>query len=155
MYNSPELKAHNLKRTFEILNKPEQVANFLTSLRQDNHLAKTFEGSAKNGILEGFYSNLALINGVVLGYVKIRGKYDRDKGDLKFEIVPGNLYWIVLIFAILVIGVLTYKGLTGNKMFFIGSFLFLIIALGWTLAFVLEGKSFIRHIKRIINLINE
>lgn len=144
-----------MKRTLEILNKPEQVANILTSLRKDNHLAKTFEGTAKNGLLSGFYTNLALINGVVIGYVKIKGQYDRDKGDLKFEIVPSNLYWIVLTFAILVIGFLTYKGLSENKMFFIGSFLFLIMALGWTLAFVLESKSFTRHIKRIINLTNE
>jgi uncharacterized membrane protein len=144
-----------LKRTLEILNKPEQVANILTSLRKDNHIAKTFEGTAKNGYLKGFYTNLALINGVVIGYVKIRGQYNRDKGDLKLEIVPSNLYWIVLTFAILVIGFLTCKGLTENKIFFIGSFLFLIMALGWTLAFVLEGKSFMRHINRIINLTNE
>jgi hypothetical protein len=144
-----------LKRTLEIVQKPEQVANILTSLRKDNHLSKTFEGTTKNGLLSGFYTNLALINGLVIGYVKIRGQYDRKQGDLKFEIVPSNLYWIVLTFAILIIGFFTYKGLTESKLLFIGSLVFLIMAFGWTLAFVLESKSFIKHINRIINLTSD
>jgi hypothetical protein len=141
-----------LKRTLEILNKPEQVDKILTSLRKDAHFAKTFEGSAKNGFLDGFYTNLALINGMIIGYVKIRGQYDRDKGDLRIEVVPGNLYWIVMVFAVMVIAFLTYRGLIENTQFLIGSSLFFFIALGWTIAFVLESKSFIKHIKRMINL---
>ena len=144
-----------MNRELEILNKPEQINNILRSLRKDHHLSKTFEGSAKNGLLSGFYTNLALINGLVIGYVKIKGLYDRDKGDLKLEVIPSNLYWIVMTFALLGMAILTYKGLAENKMYFIGSFLFLFMALGWTLAFVLESKSFIKHIKRIINLTNE
>ncbi len=140
-----------LKRTLDIINKPEQVKSILTSIRKDDHFAKTFEGITENGLLNGFYTNLALINGVVIGYVKIKGQYNRDKGDLKLEVVPGNLYWIILTLALLVFAFLTYKGITENKMFYIGSLLFLFMVLGWTIAFVLESKSFMKHINRIIN----
>jgi hypothetical protein len=144
-----------LKRTLEILKKPEQVSNILILLRKDNHLSKTFEGTMKNGSLTGFYTNLALINGMVMGYVKIKGQYDRNKGNLKLEIVPSNLYWLVLTFAVVAGVCLSYEGLTESKMFFIGSFLFLFMALGWTLAFILESKSFMKHIQRIIKLTME
>ncbi|NVK64488.1 MAG: hypothetical protein HWE22_07855 [Flavobacteriales bacterium] len=139
-----------MKRTFQIDNHPEKVNLILSSLRTDNHLSKTFEGTAKNGSLVGFYTNLALINGLVIGYVKVKGQYDSKKGDLKLEIVPSNLFWFVISFAVIVISVLAYKGLKGENMFFIGSFLFAFMALVWTLAFFLEGRSFIRHMHRIV-----
>ena len=132
------------------------MATILTALRKDNHLSKTFDGSAKNGVISGFYTNIALFNGgMVIGYVKIKGQYNRDKGDLSFEIVPSNVYWLVLIFAIGAIGFLTYKGLTEDNMLFMGAFLFLFLILGWTLAHMLEGRHFIKHIKRISILRNE
>ncbi len=139
-----------MKRTFEILNNPEQVSIILTSLRKDNHLSKTFEGTAKNGSLSGFYTNLALINGMVIGYVKIKGQYDLDKGDLKLEVVPSNLYWIALTFAFVAITFLSYKGLTQDKLNLIVALLLILMPLGWTLAFILESKSFIKEIKRIL-----
>ena len=81
-----------MKRTLEIVNKPEQVANILTSLRRDNYLSKTFEGTAKNGLLRGFYTKIALYNsGVVIGYVKIKGQYDLNEGNLKLDVDPSNL----------------------------------------------------------------
>ena len=141
---------HSLKRTFEIENEPEKVNKILTSLRKDNHLSKTFEGIAKNGCLAGFYTNLALLNGMVIGYVKVKGKYDQTDGYLKIEVVPSNLFWTVISFCVVAITILTYNGLTENNMFLIGSFLFLFMALGITVAFILESRSFIKHVIRVI-----
>jgi len=135
------------------VNKPEQVANILTSLRRDNYLSKTFEGTAKNGLLRGFYTKIALYNsGVVIGYVKIKGQYDLNEGNLKLDVAPSNLYWIVMALSVVVVVFLTYKGINQNEVFLMGSFLFLFMALGWTIAFVVESKRFMKHIHRIINL---
>ena len=129
-----------MKSTLEINGQPEKVQAILSALRKDQHLSKTFEGSAKDGLLTGFYTNLALINGLVLGYVKIKGLYDLTNGNLTVKVVPSNLFWVVVSFAILVISILTYKGITESKMYFVGSCLFAFIALGWTLAFILERR---------------
>jgi hypothetical protein len=144
-----------LKRTLKIENEPDKVNRILTSLKKDNHLSKTFEGSAKNGYLTGFYTQLALINGMVIGYVKIKGQYLREKGNLKLEVIPSNLYWVVIAFDLIAITILTYKGITEDKIGFIGSFLFLIIALIFTIAYKLESKSFLKHIERISKLNDE
>lgn len=141
-----------MKRTFEIEKEPEKVNKILTSLSKDKHLSQTFEGSAINGCLNGFYTNLALINGMVIGYVKIKGQYDRDKGDLKIKVIPSNLYWIVIAFSIIAITILTYKGMTEDKLILIGSVVFLFIALVITVAFLLESRSFIKNIRRTSKL---
>ena len=141
-----------MKKSIEILNHPEQVRAVLSSLRNDSHLSKTFEGNAKNGVLSGFYTNLALINDMVIGYVKIKGIYDSDKGDLNIQIVPSNLFWLVIAFITIPFGLSIYKGVTENNMIFIGSLVCVILAFGWTIAFILESKSFIKHINRITNL---
>ena len=136
-----------LKRTFELTKEPGKVGEILLSLRKDRHLSKTFEGTPKNGLLDGYYTNLALINGMVISYVKIKGNYERKSGDLKLAVVPGNLYWAMMVFHILALSILAYKG--------IGSFLFLFMALAITVAFIIESRSFIKHMERIVNSNNQ
>lgn len=127
----------------------------MASLKKDQHLSQTFEGSIKNGKLSGFYTNLALVNKMVIGYVKIKGQYNRVKGDLKVEAIPGNLYWIVIIFCIISITVLTYEGIAKDKLMLIGSLLFLVFAFVITIIYLVESRSFIRQLNRISSLGNE
>lgn len=89
---------------------------------------------------------------MVIGYVKIKGQYNREKGDLKVEAIPGNLYWIVIIFCIISITVLTYEGITKDKLMLIGSLLFLAFAFAITIIYLVESKSFIRQLNRISSL---
>lgn len=144
-----------MKRTFEIEKVPEKTDKILTSLRKDQHLSQTFEGSASNGRLKGFYTNLALINKMVIGYVKIKGQYDREKGDLRIVVIPSNLYWVVIIFSLIATITLAYEGIIREKLILIGSFLFLLFGFVITVAYLLESKSFIKHIERISNLVGE
>jgi VIT1/CCC1 family predicted Fe2+/Mn2+ transporter len=135
-----------LKRTVELEKEPEKVKGILHSLTNEHHFSKTFEGTIRNGVLEGYYTNLALIHGIVVGYVKIKGTYDRKRGDLTLTIFPGNLYWIVIAFIAVALSILTYKGITEDKTILIGSFLLLFMALAITFAFFLESRSFIQRI---------
>lgn len=91
---------------------------------------------------------------MVIGYVKIKGQYNREKGDLKVEAIPGNLYWIVIIFCIISITVLTYEGIAKDKLMLIGSLLFLAFAFAFaiTIIYLVESKSFIRQLNRISSL---
>ena len=144
-----------LKRTFELTKEPGKVGEILLSLRKDRHLSKTFEGTPKNGLLDGYYTNLALINGMVISYVKIKGNYERKSGDLKLAVVPGNLYWAMMVFHIVALSILAYKGISSDKQLLIGSFLFLFMALAITVAFIIESRSFIKHMERIVNSNNQ
>ena len=151
-FRNPEAKTAMLKRTVEIEKEPGKVDKILHSLSKDRHLSKTFEGTAKAGRLTGHYTNLALINGMVIGYVKIKGNYERKSGNLKMVVVPGNLYWVVIAFNIFAVSLLTYESISGDKLLLIGSVLFLFMALVITLAFLIESRSFLKHMERIADL---
>jgi hypothetical protein len=90
-----------LKKKFEIIDNPKLVNAVLVAHKSHSHLSKTFEGTAKNGVLQGRYSELALVNGIVLGYLKVQGRYDLVKGDMKIEILPNTLFWAMQFFALL------------------------------------------------------
>ncbi len=86
---------------------------------------------------------------MVIGYVKIKGQYDLEKGDLKIQVIPSNLCWVVIAFNLIAITILTTKGITGDFSLFIGSFLFLLMTLVIMIAFIVESRSFIKQIIRI------
>ena len=138
-----------MNRTFEIINQPEQVKTILSSLRKDDHLSKTFEGTAENGLLTGFYTNLALVNGMVIGYVKIKGHYNIDQGNLNLQVVPSRLYWVAMLFNITCLTLLSYQGFAGDRGALIGSFLFGFMALANTIIYLLGRRSFLKHIGRV------
>ena len=140
-----------MKRSIKIENEPEKVKEVLSSLATDKHFVKTFEGTATRGMLAGLYTNLALINGLVIGYVKVKGHYDLTKGDLLIKVIPSKLYWLVINFNVVGITIFTYLGSSEHKEIYIGSLLFLFMAAGITIAFLLESRIFIKHIRRIIN----
>lgn len=139
-------------RSFEINNAPEKVRAVLSALKKDKHLSETFEGEAGNGELNGFYTKIAKYNGgIVMGYVKIKGTYNRDTGDMSVKAVPSYLFLLVISVVLIPISWTVYKGVTENSSFLFASLFCLILALGWTLAFYLESKGFIKHLHRIAN----
>ena len=87
-----------------------------------------------------------------MNFVKITGQYDRKSGDLKIAVVPGNLYWIVLAFCSVAAIILAYQGITEDKSILIGSLLFLFVTLVVTAAFLLESRSFIKHLQGMLKL---
>jgi len=134
---------------FEIENKPEKVKKVLSGLSTDTHLSKTFEGTLRNGDLIGFYTNLALVNGMVIGYVKIKGKYDIDKGVLSLRVIPSNLFWLVIVFFMVSSVLLMYKGIIGGGQSMLGFYVIASFIPLFTIAFLLEKKSFLKHINRV------
>jgi hypothetical protein len=140
-----------LKRIFEIKKKPIKVNKILISLRNDNHLSKTFEGTVKNGFLNGFYTNLALISGMVIGYIKIEGQYNLSNGDLKVEVISSKLFWVVIVFNLIAIILLTNVWLNGDNIGLIGFLLFLTLVLLISVAFFLDSRSLLNNLKESVN----
>lgn len=141
-----------MKRTLEIKGEPEKVIQVLTTLKKDSFFSKTYEGTAKNGSIEGFYTVLGLFRGYVVGLVKINGKYNLTKGDLILYGSPSNVYWFSIVFILIVIGINTYIGFNIEHKAFIGSFLFLFLGGFLSLMFLLERQSFLKRLKRIIKV---
>lgn len=139
-----------MKRTLEIKGEPEKVTKILTSLRSDSFFSKTFEGTAKNGILEGHYTALGFLRGYVVGFVKINGMYDKTRGDIRLMTVPSNVFWISFIFSFLAMGILFYVGVTKNSAALIGAILFLVLALVYAIAFLIESHVFLKRLRRLI-----
>lgn len=137
----------NLKKTFSIKQNPEQVKTILTSLTADYHFSKTFEGKIKNGYLSGLYTNLALVNGMVIGYVKIKGDYDLEKGDLKIVVFPSILFWAVCIFVLIGNTILFFQRDSSSN---IGAFFIILFGIVNYIVYLAESWSFIKNIKRII-----
>ena len=132
------------------------MKSIITSFRSDQHLSKTFDVEAKNGTLIGFYTILAKYNGgVVVGYVKVIGNYNHEKGNMNLIVKPSNLYWFVSVFMLYPLIWSIYKSLAENILFLIGTIICLVLILGWTLAFYFERRSFIKHLNHIINQMNE
>jgi hypothetical protein len=136
-----------LKKTFSIKQNPEQVKTILTSLTADYHFSKTFEGKIKNGYLSGLYTNLALVNSMVIGYVKIKGDYDLEKGDLKIVVFPSILFWAVSNFILIGSTILFFQGDSSD---YIGAFFLVLFEIVTYIIFLIESWSFIKNIKRLI-----
>lgn len=144
-----------MENSFVINNAPEKVKSLITSFRSDQHLSKTFDVEAKNGKLIGFYTNLAKYNGVVVGYVRVKGNYNHEKGNMNLSVKPSNLFWLVSAFMLYPLIWTIYKSLTENILFLMGTLICSVLILGWTLAFYFERRSFIKHLNRVINQMNE
>lgn len=133
------------KLSFIIDNNPELVLSVLKAFRNDPELSKTFEGSIKNGLISGTYSMLALINGMVIGYVKVEGVYSKEKGDLTIEIKPNLLFWFLHLF-LLIGGV--FAAFISTEKWIVNSFLIVFSAL-LILFFFIDSNSFIKKLKHI------
>ncbi len=132
-----------LKRTLDIEETPERLKSLLIQIKKDVHLSETFEGTINAGRINGFYTNLALINGMVIGDVKISGEYDLSAGKAQFRVKPSNLFWLVQLFCLLGFSLLAYKVNALAAMFFV------FFSLVKTLIYLLESRSFINEVKRI------
>src|SRR3989338_2010819 len=126
-----------LRRTFEIVKEPEKVKTILSSLRKDDHLSKTFEGEAKNGFLTGMYTNLALINSLVIGYVKVKGNYNLTAGNLTIHVVPSKLFWFM--YAFIFISMVVLKN--SSEQHLIGTMLFAFMAIIIAFTYIFESQS--------------
>lgn len=121
------------------------VLSVLKALRKDPELSKTFEGSIKNGMISGAYSMLGLINGMVIGYLKVEGVYSKEKGDLTIEIKPNLLFWFLHLF--LLMGGVFAAFLSTEKRILI-SFSIVFSAL-LILFYFIDTNSFIKKLKQI------
>ncbi|MFN6076400.1 MAG: hypothetical protein ACK476_13410 [Fluviicola sp.] len=108
-----------LQSVFNIENDCDQVKSILSSLKKDSHFSKTFEGTAKNGVLKGAYTNLALVNGMAIGYVKISGNYDLVKGNLNLILKPSLLFLLVMLLNFTLTFIVFYPGIVGRQLDFI------------------------------------
>lgn len=144
-----------MKLNFEIDDEPENVNLLLSNFTKDDHLSKTFEGTIKDGRIEGIYTNLALINGLVIGYTKIRGKYDLEKGQVSLRFLPSNLFWLAISFSISAIIIFSLKNFESSISKMVGCIFFSSLGTLFTLFFFIEGQSFIKQIKRVYKAILE
>jgi hypothetical protein len=139
-----------LKKKFEIIDNPKLVNAVLVAHKSHSHLSKTFEGTAKNGVLQGRYSELALVNGIVLGYLKVQGRYDLVKGDMKIEILPNTLFWAMQFFALLGVSIFSFLGIKDHPSF-IGTGFFLFFSLLILIFINRDSKGYLFQLKRICN----
>lgn len=133
---------------FNIENDSEQVKRILSSLKKDIHFSKTFEGTAKNGVLKGAYTNLALVNGMAIGYVKIYGTYDLVKGNLNLVVKPSLLFFLVMLLNFTLTFIVFYPGIIGRQVDFIAVVCILIFSFIHFLILIIEKSSFIRRIRK-------
>lgn len=138
-----------MQKGFEIKNDPEAIKRILSQLKIDKHLSKTFEGTAINGTLKGFYTNLALINGIVIGYVKIKGTYDLKTGCLKIKTIPSILFWLLILLSFFAGFTLLFIGIKNDSFEKFGSLVFVFMAIAISFAYFFESRSFYKNIHRI------
>jgi hypothetical protein len=96
------------------------------------------------------YSELALVNGIVLGYLKVQGRYDLVKGDMKIEILPNTLFWAMQFFALLGVSIFSFLGIKDHPSF-IGTGFFLFFSLLILIFINRDSKGYLFQLKRICN----
>lgn len=133
------------KLSFIIENNPDLVLSVLKALRNDYELSKTFEGSIKNGIISGTFSMLALINGMVIGFLKVEGVYSKEKGELTIEIKPNMLYWILqVLFTSFLLSVALF-----SKEGLVSIIILIVFSSISYLVFYLESKTLLNKLNRL------
>lgn len=137
-------------RKLQITDDPEKLKLLVYRLKRDEHISKTFEGKFKNGVINGVYTNMALINGIPVGYTKIKGTYDLEKGRLLVSHMRSNLYWCIIGAIAIVSIILIVKCLVYSVRLNVFALAFLLFfALLITLISILEGRSFLKEVKQV------
>ncbi len=123
------------------------VKALLVAHKHDYTLKDHFEGTAKDGILKGYYSGMPLWR-TLIGYVGIHGNYDLEKGDLKIEVAPNLFFWGMQCLCGIGVLVLGYKGIFEHP-FFLGAGFCLFFSM---IIFIMnkhEKQEYIYQLKRV------
>lgn len=126
---------------FHIINNTSQVKTLCKALIHDDYFAKTFDGKVKNNEIAGFYSNLAQANTLVIGFIKVEGSYNLEKGNLELKLTISRLFLFLLLFAGTVAGTLAILGVTKSYDYLFGAALFGVVAGIW-LFIVMKNADF-------------
>lgn len=92
---------------------------------------------------------MALVNGIVIGYVKISGTYDLDKGNLNLVVKPSLLFLMTAILNFILTSFILYPAFIGKQIEYLGVIFIQGFTLLILLIYLIEKSSFIRRIKKL------
>ncbi|MEX2484999.1 MAG: hypothetical protein WED10_10580 [Brumimicrobium sp.] len=144
-----------MKPTIEIEKSPKKVEAILTALKKNDHFLRTFEGDIQEGRINGDYKNLTFINNSEMGYVKVTGTYNNEKGNMNLKTKPAVLYWVILNFSLIISVVLLSGAVTGSYVILAGAIFFFLLALLITFAYFRQVRIFKKRILNVVALIEE
>ena len=126
----------------------EEIHDLLRKMKSDKVFRSKFDGSIKNGKVEGFYTNVVKSQ-TGISFLKISGKYNLEKGELNLNLKPSNVFYVSYMFAIAFLSISLYGFITGDleKIRVVGSLVIgVVLSIAYIVGFKAEQRKFERHI---------
>lgn len=130
----------------------EKIRDLLSAMNSDKVFRSKFDGSIRNGKVEGFYTNVVKSQ-TGISFLKITGEYNLDQGELSLNMKPSNVFYVSFGFAIAFLSISLYGFITKDleTIPIVGS---LIIGLTLGIAYIVGLRAEKRKFKRNIDSLN-
>lgn len=137
-----------MKNKLTLIDKPLIIEKVIREMKSDSYLKTCFEGEIKEGLIIGQFTRLALLNGMVIGYTKVLGEYNLEKGELKLITKPNVLFYLLSVLVILGFTIQSYL----MQLDFVLFFPFILI-IAWLISSYFDGRALVLKVKSIYNSI--